>query len=199
MASRFVYACGCASCGDVEYLCEKHKREAKPMSDEARARRKEPRDMTGPELIEALATEVFSGATMKTAQAREVQALLTAWQDAAASDHAHAQRQAERAEQAEAAALRAEQERPLRERISELEGALKLAREAVAHAYRRASLGSDAERLYHAAWQAIDAARRAGREGGELQPLPPNPTCPECHGTGGGTCAGRAGRESDER
>jgi chemotaxis protein histidine kinase CheA len=118
----------------------------------------------------------------------EAQAMITAWQDAAASDHAHAQRQAERAEQAEAEAaalrVRAEQERPLRERISELEGALKLAREAVAHAYRRASLGSDAERLYHAAWTAIDAARRAGREGGESQPLPPDPTCPECHGTG---------------
>jgi hypothetical protein len=82
------------------------------MSDEGRARRKEPWDMTGPELIEALATEVFSGSTMKTAQAREVQALITAWQDAAASDHAHAQRQAERAEQAEA-------------RVAKLEGALR--------------------------------------------------------------------------
>ena len=66
-----------------------------------------------------------------------------------------------------AAKVRAEQERPLRERISELEGALKLAREAVTHAWVRVSLSSDAERLYHAAWKAIDAARRAGREGGE--------------------------------
>jgi hypothetical protein len=82
------------------------------MSDEGRARRKEPWDMTGPELIEALATEVFSGSTMKTAQAREVQTMITAWQDAAASDHAHAQRQAERAEQAEA-------------RVAKLEGALR--------------------------------------------------------------------------
>jgi hypothetical protein len=37
-----------------------------------------------------------------------VQAMITAWQDAAASDHAHAQRQAERAEQAEARAAQAE-------------------------------------------------------------------------------------------
>jgi hypothetical protein len=81
------------------------------MSDEGRALRKEPWDMTGPELIEALATSVFSGAMMKTAQAREVQTMITAWQDAAASDHAHAQRQAERAEQAEA-------------RVAKLEGAL---------------------------------------------------------------------------
>jgi hypothetical protein len=80
------------------------------MSDEGRARRKEPWDMTGPELIEALATDVFSGAMMRAAQAREVQALLTAWQDAAASDHAHAQRQAERAEQAEARVAKLEAE-----------------------------------------------------------------------------------------
>ncbi len=60
----------------------------------------------------------------------------------------------QRAEQAEA-------------RVAKLEGALKLAREAVTHAWVRVSLGSDAERLYHAAWKAIDAARRAGREGGE--------------------------------
>jgi hypothetical protein len=82
------------------------------MSEEGRARRKEPWDMTGPELIEALATEVFSGSTMTTAQAREVQEMITAWQDAAASDHAHAQRQAERAELAVAAlaAARAEGE-----------------------------------------------------------------------------------------
>jgi hypothetical protein len=81
------------------------------MSEKGRARRKEPWDMTGPELIEALATEVFSSATMKTAQAREVQAMITAWQDAAASDHAHAQRQAERAEQAEARVAKLEAER----------------------------------------------------------------------------------------
>jgi hypothetical protein len=38
--------------------------------------------------------------------------MITAWQDAAASDHAHAQRQAERAEQAEA-------------RVAKLEAALR--------------------------------------------------------------------------
>jgi hypothetical protein len=169
------------------------------MSDEGRARRKEPWDMTGPELIEALATEVFSGATMKTAQAREVQAMITAWQDAAASDHAHAQRQAERAEQAEA-------------RVAKLEGAL---REAVAVAKLQARGASSDMRIAvhpltcdvdsrHAPlypwWtgsqlvlacidceymQEVPAALSApGREGGESQPLPPNPTCPECHGTG---------------
>jgi hypothetical protein len=58
---------------------------------------------------------IFDGSKTKTAQAREVQALITAWQDAAASDHAHAQRQAERAEQAEA-------------RVAKLEGALRQAR-----------------------------------------------------------------------
>jgi hypothetical protein len=53
---------------------------------------------------------IFDGSKTKTAQAREVQEMITAWQDAAASDHAHAQRQAERAELAVAAlaAARAE-------------------------------------------------------------------------------------------
>jgi hypothetical protein len=82
------------------FICQELKAlEAKPMSDKGRGRRKEPWEMTGPEL-------------MKTAQAREVQAMITAWQDAAASDHAHAQRQAERAEQAEA-------------RVAKLEAALR--------------------------------------------------------------------------
>lgn len=68
-----------------------------------RGEKRPPWEMTGPELVASLAHGEYSSATVKAKQAREVQDVINAWQDAAASDHAHAQRQAERAEQAEAA------------------------------------------------------------------------------------------------